>query len=100
MGKVRLKITPSLASVLNAPDSDWLTLEKEIREGATIGDLLADLATGKTDFHKVVFNPDTGKVSDQVNLVLNDSLLSSSDVTEARLSDGDSVILLLVYSGG
>jgi len=35
MGKVQLKITPSIAFILNARSSDWITFEKEIGEGTT-----------------------------------------------------------------
>lgn len=100
MGKVRLKFPASFASSLNAQGSDLVILEKEIGEGATIGSLLTNLAFSYTDFRKVVFNPDTGKVGDQVNVVLNNNLLQLPDVTEAKLSDGDSIIILPVYSGG
>ncbi len=100
MGKVRLEISPSLAGVLNAEGSDWIIFEKEIGEWATISDLWADLALGHTDFRKVVFDPCTGKVGDQVIVVLNGSLLQLSDVTEVKLKDGDTVILLPVFSGG
>ncbi len=100
MGKVQVKITPSLASVLNTQSSDWIILEKEIGECAAIGDLLADLVFSYTDFRKVLFDPDTGKVSDQVMVVLNDRLLQFPDMTEAKLKDGDSIVLLPVYSGG
>ena len=100
MGKVRLKLTPSLTSIVNAPDSDWFILEKEMGEEATIGDLLIDLALSYTDFGKVVFDPDTGKVSDQVMVVLNDNLLQLTDLTEVKLSDGDCITLLPMYTGG
>ena len=63
MGKVQLKIPPWLASMLNAQSSDWFTFEKEIGEGATMGELLTELATSHTDFRRVVFNPDVGKVA-------------------------------------
>lgn len=100
MGKVRLKIAPSLAFILNARSSDWITFEKEIGEGTTIGDLLRDFAFVHVDFHKMVFNPATGKISDNVNVVLNDNLLQFPDVTETKVKDGDVVILVPVYSGG
>ncbi len=100
MGKVRLKFPASFASMLNAQGSDLVILEKEIGEEATIGDILTDLAFSYTDFRKVVFNPDTGKVSEQVNVVLNNNLLQFPEVTEAKLNDGDSIIILPVYSGG
>ncbi len=100
MGKVRLRIPSSIADTLNEQRSDWFILEKKIGEEATIGDLLAELAVSYTDFRKVVFNPATGKVSDQVNVVLNNKLLQFPEVTEAKLNDGDSIIILPVYSGG
>lgn len=100
MGKVQLKIPPWVASMLNAQGGGWLVLEREIGEGTTIGDLLADLAFSYTDFRKVVFNPDIGKISDQVIVILNGSLLQLPDVTEAKLNNGDSVSLLPVFAGG
>ena len=100
VGKVLLKIPPWVGIMLNEQGSGWFTLEKEIEEGATIGDLLADIAFSYTDFRKAVFNPDAGKVSDQVNVILNDSLLQLPGVTETKLNDGDSIIILPVYAGG
>ena len=100
MGKVQLKIPPWIASMMNTQSSGWFILEKEIGEGVTVGDLLTDLALSYTDFRKVVFNPDIGKVGEQVNVFLNDSLLQLSDITDTKLNDGDSIMLLPVYSGG
>jgi len=100
MGKVQLKFPASFASTLDAQGSDLVILEKEIGEETTIGELLAHLAVSYTNFRKVVFNPDTGKVSDQVNVVLNNNLLQFPEVTDTELNDGDSVIILPVYSGG
>lgn len=100
MGKIKLKMPPWVASMLDARNSDWLVLEKETQEGTTIGDLLADLASSYTDFRKAIFNPDVGKVNDQVMVILNDNLLPYSEVTEAKLNDGDSIMLVPVYFGG
>lgn len=100
LGKVQLKIAPSLAIILNGQGSDWCILEKEIKEGATIGDLLADVASSYIDFRKVIFDPEMGEVSDKVIVVLNDSPLQFPHVTEAKLNDGDNVIIIPVYSGG
>ncbi len=100
MGKVQLKITPSLASVLRNQRSDSLILEKEIGEGTTMGDLLADLAPSYNNFRNTVFDPDTGEISEQVMIILNDSLLQFPDVAEAKLNNGDRVMLALVFVGG
>ncbi len=100
MAKVRIEIPPWVASMLNAQHTDSLILEKEVGEETTLSDLLADLTSSYADFDKVVFNPDTGKVTDQVLVVLNNSLLQYTDVTEVKLRDGDSIMLLPVFSGG
>lgn len=100
MAKVQLKFPASFASILDAKGSDLVVLEKKIGEDATIGDLLADLASSYSDFRKAVFNPDTGKISNQINVVLNNNLLQFPEVTEAKLNDGDSIIILPVYAGG
>jgi len=100
VGKVQLKIPPWVASMLNEQGSGWLILEREVGEGATIGDLLADLAVSYSDFRKAVFNPDLGKVNDQLIVVINGSTLQLPDAAEAKLNDGDSISLLPVFSGG
>ncbi len=100
MGKVQLKIPPWIASMLKTQGSDWLILEQEIAEGATVGDLLVELTSSYAGFRKVVFNPDVGKVSDQLIVILNDSLMQNSDITEAKLNDGDTVSLFPVFEGG
>lgn len=100
MGRVQLKIPPWVASILNTPSSDWLILEKEIGGETTIGNLLAELALGNTEFQKAVFDPNTGKSSRQVMVFLNKSILQYSDIAETKLNDGDSIVLLPVYLGG
>jgi hypothetical protein len=100
MGKVRLEISPSFASMLNAADYKWIVLEKELEKWVTIGDLLSDLAFDNADFRKIVFDPQIGKMSDEIMVVLNGNLLQLSDITEIRLKDGDTVFLLPMITQG
>lgn len=100
MAKIQLKMSPSLTSVLTKQRSNWLMIEKEIEEGATIRDVLVDVAPRYENFHDMVFNPNTGEFSSQVMIVLNDSLLRVSDVAEARLYNGDTIVLTFAFSGG
>jgi molybdopterin converting factor small subunit len=86
--------------MLNAQYSEPFVLEWEIEEGTTIDDVLTALASSESDFRKVVFNPDIGKVSGQVLVVLNDSLLSPTGVSETKLKDGDSLFLIPLSFGG
>jgi len=100
MARVHLRVPPWIASMLDKQGSEWLVFDKDINEGATIGDLLTEFASNHADFRQVVFDPDIGRVSDQVLVFINDSLLQFPDMTEAKLSDGDRIILLPVYAGG
>lgn len=100
MSEVQIEIPPWVASMLNTPSSNWLILKKEIGEKATVGNLLAELALDNPEFRRTVFDPDTGKSSGQVMVFLNKSILQYSDITETKLNDGDSVMLLPVYLGG
>lgn len=100
MGKVQLKFPASFTNMLNVEGSDLVTVEKEIGEEATISEIFTGLAYSYTDFRKAVFDPDTGKVGDEVNIFLNKNLLQFPTGTETKLNNGDSILILPVYSGG
>ncbi|MFC1819761.1 MoaD/ThiS family protein [Thermodesulfobacteriota bacterium] len=100
MIKVQLKAIPSLSNLFNESGAEWIILEREMVDGCSIADLLADISESYAGFRKIAFDPDTGKVSDQLDIVHNDKLLPSSDVTEIELKNGDVIILLPTYTGG
>ena len=100
MARVQLKITPSLAVTLNPGAADWIILEHEIPEESNVGELLADLARDDASFRRMIFDRDTGKIHDELNLVLNQNFLPPPEMTETRLHDGDSIIFLPAYTGG
>ncbi len=100
MNKIHLEILPWVSSLLNAPASEWLKLEEEVAEGATIGDLLSALARSYPQFRQVVFNPDANGVSDKVMVVMNNRLLQPPDLTKTVLCHGDRVTLVPAYSRG
>jgi len=100
MGKVQLKILPWVASMLNADDSSWLLLDQEIKKGETIGSLFKELAITYNNFRRIVFNPDTGKINDEVMVALNNNLVQSTDLMKIRLHDGDFITLFSSYFGG
>ena len=86
--------------MLEAPGSDWSVLELEVGAGTTIGELLGRLASGNADFSQAVFNPATTRVNSLINIFLNDSLLPVTEMTTARLNDGDTLLILPLYAGG
>lgn len=100
MGKVNLKISPSLA---NASDPNWLgwyAFEKEFEKGETIGNLLEAAVSSHAGFRQQIFDPSTYELNGEVLLFLNDSLLELPDVTHKNLSEGDTVTLLVMDIGG
>ena len=101
MGKVAVKISPSLICMTHFKAlNDWLNLERSIDGGSTVGELLTALTREHEDFRPMIFDPDTGLISDDVNVVVNDVLLLSSEAHKVKLKDGDCVILVPIYAGG
>ena len=100
MGKIKLTFSPWIARHLGEQGSDQFVLEKEILDGANIGDVLTELASQEPEFRKMVFNPDVGHVGDQIHVVLNGQLLTFMEATETQLHDGDSLFLITAFAGG
>ncbi|MBI2957831.1 MAG: MoaD/ThiS family protein [Chloroflexi bacterium] len=100
MGKAWIKLTPSLASVLRPRATNWLVLDRDITEGDSLKDVLAGLADSDGAFRKAILNAETGNLSEGVLAVLNDCVLPTDDLATVKLHDGDTVILLPVYTGG
>jgi sulfur carrier protein ThiS len=97
---VQIKIPHWAARMWGSNAPGWIILEKEIGKGFTLGDLLNDLVTRHAYLQKVVFDQSTGAVSDQIMVILNDSLVQDRDVAKCELKEGDSVTLLPLYAGG
>jgi molybdopterin converting factor small subunit len=75
-------------------------LEREIGAETTVGELLSALVLSYPGFRESAFNPDVGLINEQVNVVLNDQLLTYAEISETRLANNDTVTLLPMYSGG
>ncbi len=100
MIKIKLRLPSWIAAKLEVKSSGWLTLEKEVGEGSTIGDFLAGMVMTYSGFRETVYNPDAGLVNEQINVVLNDRLLTFQEISQVKLSDGDIIALLPLYYGG
>ena len=100
MPKVTLELPSWIAAKLEAKSSGRLTLEKEITEGTTINDFLMDMVVAYPGFREAVYNPDTGLPTEQVNFVLNGRLLTFQDMSQIKLTDRDTIILIPLYFGG
>jgi len=100
MIKIKLRLSTWVAAKLEAEYSGWLTLEKEVGEGSTISDLLAGMVMTYPSLREAVYSPDTGLVDERINVALNDHFLTSREISRAKLSDGDTVLLLPSVWGG
>ncbi len=80
--------------------NDWLIVERQINDGMTLGKALATLAQEYDGFERMIFDPGTGKISDDINVVLNNTMLISPKAYDVHLNDGDNIVLVPIYSGG
>ena len=76
------------------------SFEKKVETGATLLTLLKDLAKDYPDFKKMVFDPESSQLSDQVSLLLNQSLARFERVKDIPLKDKDVISLVPVLYGG
>jgi molybdopterin converting factor small subunit len=97
---IKLRLSSWIAAKVEVEHSGWLTLEKEVGEGSTISDLLAGLVMTYPGLREAVYSPDTRQVDERINVALNDHLLDSREISRAKLSDGDTIILLPSAWGG
>ena len=100
MMKIKLRLSSWIAAKVEVEHSGWLTLEKEVGEGSTISDLLVGIVMTYPGLREAVYSPDTGLVGERINVALNDHLLDSREISRAKLSDGDTIILLPSSWGG
>lgn len=105
MRHVQLEIMPWLSRYF-APDqsgsgrSGRVVLQREIGDGATVSDLLADITSQSTEFGQVLFDAQTGRLTGYVTLILNGRLLELAGGLEAELKPGDTLRLLPTLAGG
>ncbi len=68
--------------------------------GMTIHDLFAGLAARYPQFRIQVYDPETGKFSDQVMVILNSRLVQVREFRETQLAENDTITLSPVLIGG
>jgi len=96
---VTVKVWSILSAAFGLETSGARTLEIEVPEGATLLDLLRQLAAEYPGFASVMFDP-SGEPSDQVSVVLNDRLPELGLGLDTPLRAGDRVTLVQAYAGG
>ena len=100
MGNVRLEIMPGLSRYFAAERVGRLVLEREVSDSATVRDLLEEVASQNREFKEALFNARTGNLAVHISLFLNGRFLELSGGLEAKLKSGDTLRLMLAFSGG
>jgi molybdopterin converting factor small subunit len=100
MGGVRLEILAWLSRYFGVESSGRVVLEREVTQGTTVGDLLAELISQNRELRDVCFDPQSGRPTGHVTFVLNGRFLELAGGLEAELSPGDTIRLMPTLGGG
>jgi len=91
---------PGLSRCFDAERVGRLVLQREVSDSATVRDLLEEVASRNPEFKDALFNARTGNLAGHVSLFLNGRFLELSGGLEAKLKPGDTIRLMLAFSGG
>ena len=100
MGSVHLEVLPWLSRYIAGEHSGRAVLEVEVNDGATVRDLLEEIASQNQEFQDVLFDAKTGRLAGHIALILNGRLVELAGGLEATLSPGDTIQLMPGFSGG
>jgi molybdopterin converting factor small subunit len=99
MSTIRLEILPWLSRSFDGESATRAVLQWEIAAGATVRDVLDQLATQHPLFAHTLYD-DRGQVATHVSIIVNNRLYELAGGLEAELQPGDVVCLLPAFSGG
>jgi len=100
MSSVRVEIMPWLSRYFNDQRSGRVVLDRDVTDGATLRDLLEEIASPNERFKAVLFDPETGSLAAHICLILNGRFLQLMGGLEAKLRPGDTVRVMPAFSGG
>jgi molybdopterin converting factor small subunit len=100
MPTVRLKVSGWLRHGLGGALAQPEGLSVSVRDGESIPGMARQLAAQHEVFRTLFFDETNQEFGANVLVVLNGSFVNLHDRTEARLKDGDEVMLLPVMDGG
>ena len=92
MNKVRIEIEPLRLG--------RLILEKDIKEGATLKDLLNELSTTHPEVIEIFFDLQSQKLTGAAAISLNGRLIQILKGLETRLGNGDVIAFVPLLTGG
>lgn len=94
--KVKAKYFGYIKNILNKKEEHF-----ELEDGASLSDLLNKMAgTYGTPFKKDVYEPGLKDVKTGFSVTVNGVLMGQLGGIDAKLADGDNIILMSLMSGG
>ena len=99
MGTIRVEILPWLSRYFATDHSTHVVFEAQVDDGATVRDLLRQLAAETPEFGRMLYDQD-GRVAGHISLIVNGRLYELTGGLEAELQPGDTLRLLPAFSGG
>jgi sulfur carrier protein ThiS len=100
MNTVQLQLYSWTSQTLGMPVCEKSILDKKVKEGTSVSDLFSELAEGHPEFRKLVFDPATLQMGDQVLVILNNTILQASEIPDTKLNNNDVLTLSPVLFGG
>jgi len=97
---IRLEAYSWISSSLGMPERGRQVINKKLKTGAVLTDLLKELAGSYPEFRREVYDPERGWISDQVMVIVNHKLIQAGEFAQTWLKDHDEVNLSPVLAGG
>lgn len=99
-GTVRVEIVPWLTQHFGSGASSRVALEAPVEGPTTLRALLGSLAETYPAIGTSIVDVAADALFDHVNVVHNDTLLSSSRALDEPIAAGDTLVFLPAFSGG
>lgn len=97
---LKLQTYSWISDTFGSTDKPNRTLRRKVKPGTTIYTLFTELANQYPEFRKNIFDPNTGRLNDQVMVIINSRLIQSTDMKDVEVQDKDNIILSPVLVGG
>jgi molybdopterin converting factor small subunit len=99
LAKVNLEVFGWIAAAFGKKQSGKIIIDEDVEDGATIAELLGQVAKRDLRFKNMVFTSEM-TLQGNISIVLNGRILGQPVFLDARLKDGDKVMLLPTIDGG
>ncbi len=97
--RIKVEILPWLSDMLRPGTVGSLRFEHQMA-GATVGDLLEDLAEADPAFGRLIYDRKARELRYPARAIVNERLLEFMEGLDTLLAEGDTVSFMAAYTGG